>query len=65
MLRLKVSGMTCGHCVAAVSRAVRAVPGAEDVAVDLGRGEVAVWGNPDERAVRDAISEEGYEVQAA
>jgi copper chaperone len=65
MLHLKVSGMTCGHCVSAVSRAVRAVPGAEDVAVDLDRGEVTVQGNPDPSAVRAAIAEEGYEVQAA
>lgn len=65
MVHLKVSGMTCGHCVSAVSRAVRAVPGAADVAVDLDRGEVTVKGNPDPRAVRDAIAEEGYEVQAA
>jgi len=65
MLHLKVSGMTCGHCVSAVSRAVRAVPGAEHVAVDLDRGEVTVQGNPDPSAVRAAIAEEGYEVQAA
>ena len=65
MLNLKVSGMTCGHCVSAVSRAVRAVPGAEDVSVDLDRGEVTVQGSPDPSAVRAAIAEEGYEVQAA
>ena len=65
MLRLKVSGMTCGHCVAAISKAVRAVPSVEDVAVDLGTGEVTLGGNPDERAVRNAIAEEGYEVRAA
>jgi copper chaperone len=65
MLLLKVSGMTCGHCVAAVTRAVKAVPSVEGVAVDLPRGEVTVVGNPDERAVREAIAEEGYEVQAA
>ena len=63
MLNLKVSGMTCGHCVSAVSNAVRAVPGAEDVAVDLDRGEVKVGGDPDPRAVREAIAGEGYEVQ--
>lgn len=57
--------MTCGHCVSAVSRAVRAVPDVEDVTVDLERGEVAVKGNPDARAVRDAITEEGYEVRTA
>ena len=65
MLNLKVSGMTCGHCVSAVSRAVKAVPGAGEVAVDLGGGAVQVGGNPDPAAVRDAISAEGYEVQAA
>jgi copper chaperone len=63
MLRLTVSGMTCDHCVSAVAGAVRAVPGVEDVLVDLARGEVAIKGQPSERAVRDAIAEEGYEVQ--
>ncbi len=65
MLKLKVSGMTCGHCVSAVTRAVKSVPSVQDVAVDLQRGEVTVGGNPDERAVRAAITEEGYEVLAA
>lgn len=65
MLRLRVSGMTCGHCVSAVTKAVEAIPSVEDVAVDLERGEVTVRGTPDERAVRQAIAEEGYEVQAA
>jgi copper chaperone len=65
MLHLKISGMTCGHCVSAASRAVRAVPGTEDVAVDLGRGEVTVKGDPDPKTVRAAIADEGYEVQVA
>ena len=65
MLHLKVSGMTCEHCVSAVTRAVRAVPGAGDVAVNLDRGEVTVAGDPDLSAVRAAIAEEGYEAEAA
>ncbi len=65
LLNLEVSGMTCGHCVSAVSRAVKAVPGAVEVAVDLRGGAVQVGGNPDPAAMRDAISAEGYEVQAA
>ena len=64
MLLLKVSGMTCGHCVAAVTRAVKAVPSVEGVAVDMDRGEVTVEGHPDERAIREVIAEEGYEVRA-
>jgi len=65
MLNLKVSGMTCGHCVSAVTKAVKAVPGAADVSVDLKSGQVTVTGNPDPGAVRHAIAEEGYEVQAS
>jgi copper chaperone len=64
MLNLKVSGMTCGHCVTAVTNAVKAVPLVETVAVDLKLGEVTVGGNPDASAVRRAIVDEGYEVAA-
>ena len=65
MIQMKVSGMTCLHCVSAVSRAVRAVPGSRNVDVNLERGEVTIEGEPDPQAVRDAITEEGYEVQPA
>ncbi len=65
MLLLKVSGMTCGHCVAAVTRAVQAVPSVESVSVELERGEVMVQGSPDAAAVCDAIAAEGYEVRQA
>lgn len=64
MLTLKVSGMTCGHCVAAVTKAVRAVPAVDAVSVDLASGTVTVTGRPDAHAVRGAIAEEGYEVVA-
>jgi copper chaperone len=37
---LKVEGMTCGSCVAAVTKALQGVPGIADVEVDL-RGGVA------------------------
>lgn len=63
-MQLKVTGMTCGHCVAAVTRAVKEVPAVQDVSVDLKQGLVTVTGQADERAVRKAISEEGYKVAA-
>ena len=63
-LKLKVLGMTCGHCASAVTKAVKAVPAVQDVSVDLQAGEVSVKGEPDREAVRRAIVEEGYEVQA-
>lgn len=61
MLVLNVRGMTCDHCVRAVTEAVReAAPGAE-VAVDLRAGTVAVAGSADPARVAAAIAEAGYE----
>ncbi|OJW18626.1 MAG: hypothetical protein BGO51_25835 [Rhodospirillales bacterium 69-11] len=61
MLRLKVNGMTCDHCVRAVETAVgAAAPGAR-VQVDLSKGEVTVDGKADPRKVQDAIIDAGYE----
>ncbi len=64
MLTLNVTGMTCGHCIKAVTKAVRAVPGAGTVSVDLDHGTVTVQGDPDAAAVRAAIVEEGYAIAA-
>ncbi len=60
MLRLKVTGMTCDHCVRAVTQAVRAVPGAGKVSVDLASGALTVHGSPDVSALRAAVEAEGY-----
>lgn len=58
-----VEGMTCGHCVAAVTSEVTAVAGVTDVQVDLAAGSVAVTGEDvDEAAVRAAVDEAGYTV---
>jgi copper chaperone len=39
---IKISGMTCGGCVASVQRVVKGVPGVETVDVSLARGEAVV-----------------------
>ena len=59
-----VTGMTCGHCVSAVTEEVSQVPGVEAVDVDLASGSLTVTsGAPvDESAVRSAVEEAGYEV---
>jgi copper chaperone len=60
-LTVKVSGMTCGGCAAAVKRAVeRASPGAA-VTVSLERGEVEIAGG-DVAAARAAIAAAGFGV---
>ncbi len=59
-----VVGMTCGHCVAAVTEEVGALPGVTSVDVDLPSGGVTVTstGPVDEGAVRAVVEEAGYEV---
>lgn len=63
MLDLIVEGMTCDHCVRAVSEAVSAMPGVHGVTVSLANGTVHVEGDPAPAAVRAAIVAEGYTVR--
>jgi len=62
-----VTGMTCDHCVRAVSTEVGEVPGVRDVQVDLATGRVAITsdGPVDDAAVRAAVDEAGYEVESS
>jgi copper chaperone len=59
-----VTGMTCGHCVSAVSEEVGALPGVTEVQVDLPSGAVTVTSETplDEAAVAAAVEEAGYEL---
>ena len=59
-----VVGMTCGHCVNAVTEEVSQLPGVTGVDVDLTSGGVTVISEApvDESAVRAAVEEAGYEV---
>ncbi|MER5455655.1 cation transporter [Micromonospora sp. NPDC002389] len=63
----QVQGMTCGHCVSAVSAEVGAIPGVDEVQVDLASGQVTVSSEQplDPAAVRAAVDEAGYELVAA
>jgi copper chaperone len=58
-----VSGMSCQHCVNAITEEVGAVAGVTEVAVDLDGGLVTVTaGEVDHAAIRAAIVEAGYDV---
>jgi copper chaperone CopZ len=61
-----VVGMTCGHCVSAVTDEIARLPGVRDVAVDLASGAVTVTSDtPLHRAaVAAAVQEAGYELAA-
>ena len=60
----KVEGMTCGHCVAAVTAEVSKIGGVTNVEVDLDAGAVRVEsGDPvDPIAFAAAIDEAGFAV---
>ena len=62
-----VVGMTCGHCVNAVTEEVSQVPGVTGVDVDLATGGLTVTSDApvDEGAVRAAVEEAGYSVAGA
>lgn len=59
-----IEGMSCQHCVRAVDKVLRAVPGVADVRVSL-EEKRAVVVSPlpvDDEAIRKAITEEGFTV---
>lgn len=57
---LKIEGMTCGHCVTAIRKALEAVPGVENAEVSLGEGRARVEGHALLEALIEAVEEEGY-----
>ena len=61
--RLGIAGMSCGHCSAAVAKALNALDGVE-AQVDLASASAAVnaQGEIGEEALRAAVEDAGYEV---
>ncbi|VVP94892.1 hypothetical protein PS918_03586 [Pseudomonas fluorescens] len=60
-----VEGMSCGHCVRAITQAVQAKDPAASVRVDLAAKEVGVESALTPDQVIALISEEGYGVKLA
>jgi len=66
-ITMNVQGMTCGGCVASVTRVLQAVPGVADVAVTLQPGAAKVTFDPartNAPALKGAIVDAGYDVVA-
>ena len=60
---LKVDGMSCEHCVKAVTNAVSGIAGTEDVMVDLEAGSASFNYDPSRASldnIKAAIIEEGF-----
>jgi copper chaperone len=60
-----VQGMSCGHCVRAITQALQAKDPAASVRVDLAAKEVGVESALTTEQVIAAITEEGYDAKVA
>ncbi len=64
MITINISGMSCNHCVMAVTRALEEIDGIVDIKVDLAKGEASF--NEvipvDMDTVKEKVKEAGYEV---
>jgi copper chaperone len=66
-ITLNVQGMTCGGCVASVTRVLKAVPGVAEATVTLQPGVAKVTFDPartQPTALRAAIEDAGFDVVA-
>jgi len=65
-IEITVIGMTCQHCVNAVTEEVSALDGVSAVEVDLDSGRVVISSHSPltEMQLQTAIAEAGYEIQS-
>jgi copper chaperone len=59
-----VTGMTCGHCEKAVTRAIQQVDPQAEITIDRAQNRVEVQSAQPREALAQAIAEEGYAVAA-
>ena len=65
-LAMKISGMSCGHCVQAVRRALESVPGVSVNDVGIGTASVTFdESTATAQQVQEAVEDEGYAVIGA
>jgi copper chaperone len=64
MTKIKIKGMSCQHCVMAVTKALKEIEGVQDVSVDLTSGEATFNETRpvDQAKVKEKIKNAGYEV---
>lgn len=59
-----VSGMSCGHCKATLTKAIGELDGVTEVGVDLATGQVTLTSaaEPDDTLIAEVVDEAGYEL---
>lgn len=62
MVEFQVNGMSCGGCVASVTRAVKAVDANAEISADLATQKVRVNSAAPVERIKTAIEDAGYDV---
>lgn len=65
MTRLNVPDMSCGHCKAAIEKAILGLDAKADIAVDLDARSVDITTAADMARVLDVLKAEGYPASVA
>ncbi|MCP3852972.1 MAG: heavy metal-binding protein [Gammaproteobacteria bacterium] len=60
---LKITGMSCKHCVMNATKAIEAVAGVENVDVSLEPGGAVVVGRAEVEPLIEAVTNAGYEAE--
>ena len=58
---IEISGMTCGHCAASITKELAAVPGVHVLEVNHATGKAIVEGEASEENLVAAIDKAGYQ----
>jgi copper chaperone len=61
---VKIKGMNCGHCVKAVDGALRKLAEVKDVKVTIGEAVITTESAADDKRIREAIEDAGFDVEA-
>ncbi len=64
MTTITIKGMSCQHCVNAVTKALNGIDGVQNVQVSLEKGQATFTETSpmDPGVIRDAVKKAGYEV---
>lgn len=62
MESVKIKGMSCQHCVGSVQKALEAIPGIDNVIVDLEQGSAKYDGSVSKEVIENTIRNIGFEV---
>jgi copper chaperone len=65
MTTIRIKGMSCNHCVMAVTKALNGIEGVKNVKVDLQKGQASFDEEKpvDSETVRGQIKKAGFEVE--